>query len=455
MRPSWACAAALIVAFAALSSGCFGPDYPTAIPCSELQTCPPGQICDPRDLVCRVALTPGPTPDAAGGATPDAAGGAAPDAISGPVPEPCESAPCGPGTCMPAGEGYRCACDPGYVSGEQPGGETCVDLDECAVTPDPCAPGGVCVNGEDQYTCDCGGGYLFDGQTCTPAVIVGAGTADDPRQWSDGTTAGSCQEYRFPPTPYRYEGAVGDGLYRIAPPGRDVPVSVLCDMTTDGGGWTAIDPAAAVAFDGVARAVRAEGTIHTCQVQDGLLEAFYRRGTTTRLLVCQYDIDLGFVFDTVRVSGGADRLELVSMAAAGSVTDITNMLAQPWGENVITNIGDVVLGGTAHPGPVLSLGAALGLASGVSQSFAPGALLAWPREAIAGTTSSTVLRLHLSENGSEEEGYRWTGGRIYVRHGATLPGPAAALIPRSAHPGAGVGDLAYWGLMSCGQYVRF
>ncbi|HWN72001.1 MAG TPA: hypothetical protein VNM90_30385, partial [Haliangium sp.] len=153
-------------------------------------------------------------------------------------------------------------------------------------------------------------------------------------------------------------------------------------------------------------------------------EAFYRNGSGTRALVCQYDIDLGFAFDTLRLSAAADRLELTSLAAAGSVTDLTDLLARPWGQNVDVSEGDVVIGSATHPGPVLGLGAVLG-----TQSFPAGVLMPWSRDELVGTTSSTVLRMQLSETGSQEEGYRWTGGRIYVRHQATLPAPPAEARP--------------------------
>lgn len=43
---------------------CFGPRYPEGIPCSEAQTCPPGQSCD-LDGVCRRTPRELPDPDAA------------------------------------------------------------------------------------------------------------------------------------------------------------------------------------------------------------------------------------------------------------------------------------------------------------------------------------------------------------------------------------------------------
>lgn len=58
------------------------------------------------------------------------------------------------------------------------------------------------------------------------------------RAWEDGTFAQSCNEYRSPTNGvHSYEGATGDGVYRLAPDGL-TPFDARCDMTTDGGGWT-------------------------------------------------------------------------------------------------------------------------------------------------------------------------------------------------------------------------
>lgn len=57
------------------------------------------------------------------------------------------------------------------------------------------------------------------------------------RTWSDGTVAASCKGYMSPTAPNVYQGATGDGVYRIKPAGSSSTVDVFCDMTTDGGGW--------------------------------------------------------------------------------------------------------------------------------------------------------------------------------------------------------------------------
>lgn len=57
------------------------------------------------------------------------------------------------------------------------------------------------------------------------------------RGWADGTQATSCNDYRYPQdAAYKYQGATGDGVYRVSLGGT--PVDVYCDMTFNGGGWT-------------------------------------------------------------------------------------------------------------------------------------------------------------------------------------------------------------------------
>lgn len=78
-----------------------------------------------------------------------------------------------------------------------------------------------------------------DTDVAPPATLVSDASG---ALWSDGTYATSCRTYRNPPPGYSYAGTTGDGVYQIDPDGTgsDSAFAVLCDMTTDGGGWTQI-----------------------------------------------------------------------------------------------------------------------------------------------------------------------------------------------------------------------
>ncbi len=73
------------------------------------------------------------------------------------------------------------------------------------------------------------------GGLCRKNVIL-QGNA---RQWSDGTFASDCAEYRFP-RKVDYAAATANGLYNIKPSGVAAAFPVYCEMTYAGGGWTLV-----------------------------------------------------------------------------------------------------------------------------------------------------------------------------------------------------------------------
>ncbi|XP_065715513.2 LOW QUALITY PROTEIN: latent-transforming growth factor beta-binding protein 4 [Patagioenas fasciata] len=75
------------------------------------------------------------------------------------APRPaCPPGVCGPGRCVPraGGSGYSCVCNPGYWLSTH--GTHCTDVDECAQSPAPCAPG-RCHNLPGTFRCHCPQGY--------------------------------------------------------------------------------------------------------------------------------------------------------------------------------------------------------------------------------------------------------------------------------------------------------
>lgn len=94
-------------------------------------------------------------------------------------------------------------------------------------------------NGTDWNSCQltaCNTNFVNSGNNSCNATLVTVGSY---KAWADGTFAKSCNEYRNPGTGYSYIGSTGTGTYRIKPDANPA-FDVLCDQTTDNGGWTNI-----------------------------------------------------------------------------------------------------------------------------------------------------------------------------------------------------------------------
>jgi hypothetical protein len=129
----------------------------------------------------------------------------------------CAGSPCFAGvTCTDVAApatGFTCGACPSGYDGD---GIICADIDECSFFISPCQNNSSCNNVPGGFTCDCPPG--ISGATC------------------DSIDATSCADL--------VGAARADGLYLVDPDGEAgpiAPVSVFCDMTTDGGvGYTMV-----------------------------------------------------------------------------------------------------------------------------------------------------------------------------------------------------------------------
>lgn len=69
--------------------------------------------------------------------------------------------------------GFDCTCGPGW-SGD---GQTCANVDECALGTYVCAATASCMDLDGDYQCQCGKGYLGDGKICDDVDECALGTA--------------------------------------------------------------------------------------------------------------------------------------------------------------------------------------------------------------------------------------------------------------------------------------
>ncbi|XP_052765104.1 neurogenic locus notch homolog protein 1-like isoform X2 [Mya arenaria] len=118
----------------------------------------------------------------------------------------CDPNPCEHGVCDPVLDNYTCSCDSGYE------GRNCsVIIDPCI--PDPCVHG-QCVSSHDNYTCSCDSDFW--GRNCS---------------FLPSTDCYGLQKQNL---------GLPSGVYNVSLWRSHVKIPVLCDMTTESGGWTVI-----------------------------------------------------------------------------------------------------------------------------------------------------------------------------------------------------------------------
>ena len=186
----------------------------------------------------------------------------------------CGGLDCGPdgcgGTCGSCQDSYSCqagvcvyqpACGNGQCDADT---ETCLNCpQDCGCALGQVCDAGICLSCPDFCTahardcdffqgCDCGDcgcGETCQQWTCVFLNCTGKTCGDD----GCGGSCGECQEdYSckegtcLPDYPESCLKILelglsnGDGAYKIKPPGLNVAVDVVCDMSTDGGGWTLV-----------------------------------------------------------------------------------------------------------------------------------------------------------------------------------------------------------------------
>ena len=350
----------------------------------------------------------------------DCGGSECPPCVAG---DDCEQgADCASGVCD-IGNTDICltaACDDQVQNGDEtdvdcggPDCPVCPDGDGCELGTD--CVSGVCDSGNtdtclaaacddqlqngDETDVDCGGP---DCSVCleSEACLVGSDCA------TGFCIGGSCGYHESCQGILEAGASLGDGSYLIDPDGMggDPAFAVACDMTTDGGGWTCIEPVVAnQAFGMTMTDLEGNGQCFIAGDVPG--------GQGPNNLSCRFDIDVGFSFDTVRASN----LAIEVITASGHVSDLT-FTDMPWG-NVYGcgPMGDVHFGTPAHTGAVLSLGRFTGVAAcGPFVSYPAGTQFDWDGD-VATTTEDSVLRLELGESGGENEGWQWIDGCLMVR----------------------------------------
>jgi hypothetical protein len=167
--------------------------------------------------------------------------------------DPCGM--CAPqATCADLGNGQQgCRCRPGW----QGTGATCTDIDECATNTANCSPNADCTNTSGSFHCTCKPGFRGDGINCVNIDECAEDTDGcDPLATCQDTVGGhtctcpvgtlsvgggtSCQLLASCKQIKQQNPGAMSGDYLIAGP-QGQPLSVYCDMVSDGGvGYTMV-----------------------------------------------------------------------------------------------------------------------------------------------------------------------------------------------------------------------
>ena len=89
-------------------------------------------------------------------------------------------------TCTESADGTSCACNPGY-SGD---GDTCDDINECALGTHTCSEFADCTNTVGGFSCSCRGGFEGDGFSCRDINECSTGAHDCDVNATCGNTLG-------------------------------------------------------------------------------------------------------------------------------------------------------------------------------------------------------------------------------------------------------------------------
>ena len=280
--------------------------------------------------------------------------------------------------------------------------------------------GGVCGDGiiDDNEVCDDGvndgsyGGCNDDCQSlaafCGDGEVNGPEECDDQNEDSADGCLGSCEVPGSCLEILEFDDQAADGDYIISPK-PDTPWMTTCDMTTDGGGWTAITlPHTCNGdLDSTITAVEAavtEGIDMNCRpfTQDTNGDHTY-----------YWDIEFPPGFDALWLD--ANYVLQAFGLNGGNTSEIqANVFVQSTWDDAHegTAHGDVSFGSADEPGPVTSFAA-----EGTDQEcFDCQMAFPSPMTPFQLGANSSTLRIGWGEGGSQTEGwYPWFDGAIYIR----------------------------------------